>query len=231
MKCCDINTQYLKKLHTQYLGLRDTPNFSIDFISEYCNNDVINTSTIYKAEIERINKMNMPKILNVTTEECPTKETIKHIDKTTKPYTVTYEEKEITYVITHIEWDDDTETTSKCTSDEFNAYVGFAICVAKKAMGNDNTMSNLADYWTIKVPKKREQEAKIKAEKQRLADKHKAEKEARFEHRKNKKLMMDRVRAYEAYMKDIELRKEVESKYGVPAGFNVPNVSNDYANK
>ena len=40
------------------------------------------------------------------------------------------------------------------------------------------------------------------------------------------KLMQDRVRAYEAYKKDIELRKEAEKKFGVPAGFNIPEKTN-----
>lgn len=172
------------------------------------------------------NDMRMPEIKNVTTEEITVEKSIKHIDKSTKPYTVTYENKKIPYIVTHIEWVDDTETVSKCPASEFDAYTGFAICVAKKAMGNKNKMSDLADYWTKKVPKKREQEAAKKAEQERIAEKRKAEREARFEHRKNMKLMQDRVRAYEAYKKDIELRKEAEKKFGVPAGFNIPEKTN-----
>ena len=172
------------------------------------------------------NDMRMPGIKNVTTEELTVEKSIKHIDKSTKPYTVTYENKKIPYIATHIEWADGTETVSKCPASEFDAYTGFAICVAKKAMGNKNKMSDLADYWTKKVPKKREQEAAKKVEQERIAEKRKAEREARFEHRKNMKLMQDRVRAYEAYKKDIELRKEAEEKFGVPAGFNIPEKTN-----
>lgn len=121
-----------------------------------------------------------------------------------------------------IEWVDDTETSVECPTSEYSPYYGFTIAVAKRAMGNDNTMSNLADYWMNKVPKKRSAEGKVLAEKKRIAEKHEAERKKRFEHRKTKKLMMDRVRAYKEYEADMKIRKEAYEKYGVPEGFNIP---------
>lgn len=166
--------------------------------------------------------LNKDSIKNVTTDAYTKTERVKNVDKSTQPYTVTYSDVTTEYTKLTIEWVDDTETSVECPTSEYSPYYGFTIAVAKRAMGNDNTMSNLADYWMNKVPKKRSAEGKVLAEKKRIAEKHEAERKKRFEHRKTKKLMMDRVRAYKEYEADMKIRKEAYEKYGVPEGFNIP---------
>ena len=128
---------------------------------------------------------------------------------------------------TIIEWNDGTTTTVECAEKDYNPYYGFAIAVAKKAMGNDNTMSNEADKWLNKIPKQKALEQakreKEDAEKQELAERKKAKAEMRRQHRYETKLINDRKRAYDAQM-----QKETEQKkinrlahdiYGVPLDF------------
>jgi hypothetical protein len=166
--------------------------------------------------------LNKDSIKNVITDTYTKTERVKNIDKSTQPYTVTYNDVTTEYTKLTIEWVDDTETSIECPTSEYSPYYGFAIAVAKKAMGNDNTMSNLADYWMNKIPKKRSAKEKVLAEKKRIAEKREAERKERFEHRKAKKLVMDRVRAYKEYEADMKIRKEAYEKYGVPEGFNIP---------
>lgn len=153
------------------------------------------------------------------------KKSVKTINKDTKPYKVI--KKDVPYKRLTIFWDDGTSTKVETPESRYDAYSGFAIAVAKKAMGNGNKMSNLADYWMVKVPERRARAAALAAEVKRIQDKKESERKVRFEHRKQKKITMDRVRAYEAYVKDLEFRKSVESEYGVPAGFEVPTTSED----
>lgn len=166
--------------------------------------------------------LNKDSIKNVITNTYTKTERVKNINKSTQPYTVTYDTVTTEYTKLTIEWVDGTKTSVECPTSEYSPYYGFTIAVAKKAMGNDNTMSNLADYWMNKIPKKRKAEEKAIAEKKRIEEKRNTERKERFEHRKAKKLMMDRVRAYKEYEADMKIRKEAYEKYGVPESFNIP---------
>lgn len=120
---------------------------------------------------------------------------------------------------TILEWTDGTVTTVECSENEFNAYYGFAIALAKKAMGNDNTMNKLADYWINKLPaKKAKMQAEIekcKAEERRIAEKKKAKKE-KMEMRK---AVLTRKRAYEEAQKQRVIAEIAEREFGVPIDF------------
>lgn len=75
--------------------------------------------------------------------------------------------------VTTIIWDDGTKTVVKPDSPSTaDQYTGFAIAIAKKAMGNDNSLGKLIDEWTVKRPKKLKAErAKLEAEKKaRIAE-------------------------------------------------------------
>lgn len=120
---------------------------------------------------------------------------------------------------TILEWTDGTVTTVECPETEFNAYNGFAIALAKKAMGNDNTMTNLADYWINKIPAKN---AKIlaeiekrKAEERRISEKKKAKKE-KWQMRQ---AVLARKRAYEETQKQRAVAEIAEKEFGVPIDF------------
>lgn len=120
---------------------------------------------------------------------------------------------------TILEWTDGTTTTVDCLENEVNAYYGFAIALAKKAMGNDNTMNELADYWINKLPaKKAKIQAEIekcKAEELRIAEKKKAKKE-KMEMRK---AVLIRKRAYEEAQKQRAIAEIAEREFGVPIDF------------
>lgn len=120
---------------------------------------------------------------------------------------------------TILEWTDGTTATVDCPENEVNAYYGFAIALAKKAMGNDNTMNKLADYWINKLPaKKAKIQAEIekcKAEELRIAEKKKAKKE-KMEMRK---AVLIRKRAYEEAQKQRAIAEIAEREFGVPIDF------------
>lgn len=120
---------------------------------------------------------------------------------------------------TILEWTDGTVTTVKCPESELNAYNGFAIALAKKAMGNDNTMNKLADYWINKLPaKSAKMQAEIekhKTEELRIAEKKKAKKE-KWEMRK---AVLARKRAYEDARKQRTIAEIAEREFGVPIDF------------
>lgn len=120
---------------------------------------------------------------------------------------------------TILEWTDGTVTTVECPDAEFNAYNGFAIALAKKAMGNDNTMTNLADYWINKIPAKnakiQAEIEKCKAEERRIAEKKKAKKE-KWQMRQ---AVLARKRAYEEAQKQRAVAEIAERVFGVPIDF------------
>ncbi|MCM1008332.1 MAG: hypothetical protein NC485_10455 [Ruminococcus flavefaciens] len=120
---------------------------------------------------------------------------------------------------TMLEWTDGTVTTVECPESEFNAYIGFAIALAKKAMGNDNTMNKLADYWINKLPAKnakmQSEIEKCKAEELRIAEKKKVKKE-KWETRK---AVLARKRAYEEIQKQRAIAEIAEREFGVPISF------------
>ena len=198
------------ELHNQYEELRTL--FKAQNYMDEGKDDIMRSGVPF----------NKDSIKDVVTDTYTKTKKVKNVDKSTKPYKVTYDDVTTEYTKVTIKWIDDTETSVECPTSEYSPYYGFAIAVAKKAMGNDNTMSNLADYWMNKIPKKRSAKEKVLAEKKRIAEKREAERKERFEHRKAKKLMMDRVRAYKEYVADMKIRKEAYEKYGVPEGFNIP---------
>lgn len=120
---------------------------------------------------------------------------------------------------TILEWTDGTVTTVECPDAEFNAYNGFAIALAKKAMGNDNTMTNLADFWINKLPAKnakiQAEIEKCKAEERRIAEKRKAKKE-KWQMRQ---AVLARKRAYEEAQKQRAVAEIAEREFGVPIDF------------
>lgn len=122
---------------------------------------------------------------------------------------------------TILEWTDGTVTTVECQESEFNAYNGFAIALAKKAMGNDNTMNNLADYWINKLPaKKAKMQAKIekhRAEERRIAEK-KAKKREKWQLRQ---AVLARKKSYEDAQKQRAIAEIAEKEFGVPIDFRV----------
>lgn len=120
---------------------------------------------------------------------------------------------------TILEWTDGTVTTVECPETEFNAYNGFAIALAKKAMGNDNTMTNLADFWINKLPAKnakiQAEIEKCKAEERRIAEKRKAKKE-KWQMRQ---AVLARKKAYEEAQKQRAVAEIAERVFGVPIDF------------
>lgn len=120
---------------------------------------------------------------------------------------------------TMLKWTDGTVTTVECPETEFNSYNGFAIALAKKAMGNDNTMTNLADYWINKIPAKNAkilaEIEKFKAEERRIAEKKKAKKE-KWQMRQ---AVLARKRAYEESQKQRAVAEIAEREFGVPIDF------------
>lgn len=120
---------------------------------------------------------------------------------------------------TILEWTDGTVTIVECPDAEFNAYNGFAIALAKKAMGNDNTMTNLADFWINKLPAKnakiQAEIEKCKAEERRIAEKRKAKKE-KWQMRQ---AVLARKRAYEEAQKQRAVAEIAEREFGVPIDF------------
>lgn len=120
---------------------------------------------------------------------------------------------------TILEWTDGTVTIVECPDAEFNAYNGFAIALAKKAMGNDNTMTNLADFWINKLPAKnakiQAEIEKCKAEERRIAEKRKAKKE-KWQMRQ---AVLARKRAYEEAQKQRAVAEIAERVFGVPIDF------------
>ena len=119
---------------------------------------------------------------------------------------------------TIIKWADGSTTSVECPEKDYNPYYGFAIAVAKYAMGNDNTMSNEADKWLNKIPKQRAEEQRKKDREKAIREQREAKNAERREHRRMKKLTMDRVRAYEKYQEEQKIREEAE-KFGVPKDF------------
>ena len=120
---------------------------------------------------------------------------------------------------TILEWTDGTVTIVECPETEFNAYNGFAIALAKKAMGNDNTMTNLADFWINKLPAKnakiQAEIEKCKTEERRIAEKRKAKKE-KWQMRQ---AVLARKRAYEDAQKQRAVAEIAEREFGVPIDF------------
>lgn len=120
---------------------------------------------------------------------------------------------------TILEWTDGTVTIVECPETEFNAYNGFAIALAKKAMGNDNTMTNLADFWINKLPAKnakiQAEIEKCKAEERRIAEKRKAKKE-KWQMRQ---AVLAHKRAYEEAQKQRAVAEIAEREFGVPIDF------------
>ena len=122
--------------------------------------------------------------------------------------------KEHTYIkntgVTILEWSDGTKTVARAENpDTADEYVGFMMAIAKKAMGNDNTASNLADYWLVKKPERDaratwEKEAR-EAEQKRIEKKHKEKREKYL----IKKEALRLKREYEA-------KKLAAEKYGIP---------------
>lgn len=118
--------------------------------------------------------------------------------------------------VTIIEWCDGTKTVVKAENpDAADKFTGFMTAIAKKAMGNDNTVNKLFDEWTVKKPLKemeqQKKQQKEKSESERIAKKR-AEKKRKW---------LVRKRAAEI-AREYEARKVAEEKYGVPMGLLYP---------
>jgi uncharacterized membrane protein YkvA (DUF1232 family) len=224
----DSNEINLKKLHMEYqkLSYPEYDKWIADITEDvlnYCMNDVITTTDNYNYWKE-ISTMNV-KIIDVIIESDMRTETKTVIDKSCNDVQHITTATPIKRTI--IKWNDGTTTTVECPEKEYNAYYGFAIAVAKKAMGNDNTMSNEADKWVNKIPKQRafEQAKKEReeAEKVEIAERKKAKAEERRRIRYETKLINDRKRAYDAQMqKETEqekIKRLANEMYGVPLDF------------
>lgn len=136
--------------------------------------------------------------------------------------------KQYTYKcpVTTIEWTDGTRTKVSCNPDNADQFTGFVIAIAKKAMGNDNTMVNTYDKFIKEFKKKQEAEAQAK----KIAEES-AQREATLRKKREKKARRRRVERlakeyaveYEAMTTDdpsiIEARKLAVEKYGVPEDF------------
>lgn len=102
--------------------------------------------------------------------------------------------------VTYIKWSDKTETRVRAEDPATaDPYTGFMMAIAKKAMGNDNTASNLADYWLVKKP---EREAK--------AAKENAKREA--EQKRIEKVRRDKKEKYLIKKEALRLKREYEAK-------------------
>lgn len=116
-----------------------------------------------------------------------------------------------TYIRTTIEFLDGTESIS-CPENEYDEYNGFCICFAKhmarKCLKQD--INDLAKYWTVTVPKKKQEEQLKKdmeiAEKQRIELRNK-------KRREKNRIRMEAIKRKETY----EAVKLAEEKYGVPS--------------
>lgn len=96
---------------------------------------------------------------------------------------------------TIITWSDGTKTTVKAENPETaDQFTGFAAAVAKKFMGNDNSMSKEFKKWAIDIPaekvKKAEQEAAKKKAKEEAEERKKAKR-----WRRRVKKMAEKMRA------------------------------------
>lgn len=124
--------------------------------------------------------------------------------------------------LTVITWSDGTKTKCYCDPEKADEYTGFMICLAKKAFGNDNTASNLADKWLIKIPKKnQEMEAnRIKREEElkRIEDNRKKRKAKRERKREIEKIAREIKERYDRENLRHEAEKLAFEKYGIPIG-------------
>ena len=236
LKCISFNVKMpingngnsLKKLHMEYqkFSYPEYDKWIADItrdVLNYCMNDVITTTDNYNYWKE-ISTMNV-EIIDVIIESDMRTETETVIDKSCNDV------KHITTATpikrTIIKWNDGTTTAVECAEKDYNPYYGFAIAVAKKAMGNDNTMSNEADKWLNKIPKQKALEQakreKEDVEKQELAERKRAKAEMRRQHRYETKLINDRKRAYDAQMQKETEQKKIKRLahdiYGVPLDF------------
>lgn len=96
---------------------------------------------------------------------------------------------------TIITWSDGTKTTVKAENPETaDRFTGFAAAVAKKFMGNDNSMSKEFKKWVVDIPaekaKKAEQEAAEKKAKEEAEERKKAKR-----WRRRVKKMAEKMRA------------------------------------
>ena len=125
--------------------------------------------------------------------------------------------------LTIITWSDGTRTKCYCNPEKADEYTGFMICLAKKAFGNDNTASNLADKWLVKIPK-REAEHKAKEDAEKKEQERIAANKAKKREIKRKKRMIreEARRIKEEYERD-EIKSAAESlavkEYGVPSDY------------
>lgn len=123
------------------------------------------------------------------------------------------------YMRTTMQFADGCVTTSEAPIEVANQYVGFIVCAAKHAYGNDNTISNLADYWITEKPKK---EAKEKAKRDKIEEQAKE-----AERIKAKKIEKKRIyKIAKARKEEYEAAKLAYKKYGIPMDYNSGN-SND----
>lgn len=110
---------------------------------------------------------------------------------------------------TTIKWNDGTTTVCRANPENADAYMGFMIALAKKFMGNKNKANNLADYWCVKMPKKR-REAEAKALEQKLLEKRRAEKQKKRREAYRRKLAAIRIK------EEYEAKKLAAELYGIP---------------
>jgi hypothetical protein len=110
---------------------------------------------------------------------------------------------------TTIKWNDGTTTVCRANPETADAYMGFMIALAKKFMGNKNKANNLADYWCVKMPKKRH-EAEAKALEQKILEKRRAEKQKKRREAYRRKLAAIRIK------EEYEAKKLAAELYGVP---------------
>ena len=115
--------------------------------------------------------------------------------------------------VTTISWSDGTKTTVRAEQPrKADAYTGFVTAVAKKAMGNNNTINNEYDRWAVKKPEQKHkaeiENEKAQAEAKRREEKRRADKEQWLV----RKEALKRKREYEA-------KKVAYEKYGVPMDF------------
>lgn len=123
--------------------------------------------------------------------------------------------------VTTLKFADGTVTTCKESEPLDSRYIGFMICVAKKAMENQQNVLTQADYWIDKKPKQ-ELKVKEKIEKRKKEEKELIERQKeKARKRKVKKRAKEIQKEYLKTHSSIEESAEevAMKKYGVPVDY------------
>ena len=190
---------------TDYLVTSDTPwsdiNQTYGCVTTTTPSLSLNTASLsYSPQIEQITKQVSDTRLDYTMRELEKyemKKELKIIDHSFKNGKTT------------IKWNDGTTTVCRANPENADAYMGFMIALAKKFMGNKNKANNLADYWCVKMPKKRH-EAEVKALEQKILEKRRVEKQKKRREAYRRKLAAIRIK------EEYEAKKLAAELYGVP---------------